>query len=300
MATRTTCVLPGGVWDASGVLQREAELTALTGREEELLADRRSGPAALVTALLSRCVRRLGGIEPVSEDVARDLLVGDRQFLLIKLRQLTFGDKVDASVRCPWPNCGEPVDIDFSISEVPLKDGAAPSPVHELELSREAALDSGLGPDAVRVRFRLPTGGDQELLSPLVAENEAEALTLLLARCVQEIGGHPASRELVRELSPAARLEIERAMESAAPGLELTMDAKCPECGRSFEAPFDAQDFILGEARASRDLLMREIHYLAYHYHWAEGEILAMPRERRRGYIEILSDEIQRSNDAAN
>ena len=31
-------VLPGGYWDAAGLLHREFELTALTGREEELLA----------------------------------------------------------------------------------------------------------------------------------------------------------------------------------------------------------------------------------------------------------------------
>jgi hypothetical protein len=149
------------------------------------------------------------------------------------------------------------------------------------------------------VRFRLPTGADQETLSPLLARNEAEALGLLLARCVQQIGDHTADPERVQRLSPLARLEIERHMEATAPGIELTMDAGCPQCGRAFAAPFDAQDFILGEVCASRDLLMREIHYLAYHYHWSEGDILAMPRERRRRYIEILADEMEALNDAA-
>jgi hypothetical protein len=293
----TICLLPGGFRDASGVLHREVELTPLTGREEELLADRSVGPAVLVTRLLSRCVRRLGGLGRPSEDTARDLGVGDRQYLLIRLRQLTFGDKVEMIVRCPWSDCGEASDIDFSISEVPVREAETGDGPSEIELSPEAAAASGLGSEPLRVSFRLPTGADQELLSPVLARNEAEALSALLARCVQKVGGETASPELIARLAPSARLEIERAMDAAAPGIDLTLEAKCSECGRSFAVPFDAQDFILGEARGSRDLLMREIHYLAYHYHWSETDILAMPRDRRRGYIEVLADEMKRLND---
>jgi len=133
----------------------------------------------------------------------------------------------------------------------------------------------------------------------VLARNEAQALGLLLSRCIERIGDDPAGPELVRRLSALARLEIERRMEATAPGIELTMDAECPQCGRAFAAPFDPQDFLLGEARASRDLLMREIHYLAYHYHWSESDILEMPRERRRRYIEILADEMERLSNAA-
>jgi hypothetical protein len=294
----TTCVLPGGLWDASGGLHRDAELTALTGHEEELLADRRAPTAAQVTAVLSRCVRRIGPLQPVTEAHARELLVGDRQYLLMKLRALTFGDKVQASTRCAWPECGEAVDIDFLISDVPIKEGRMQARLQRLELAPAVAADSGFDGAALPVDFRLPTGADQEAVSPLLGQNEAAAATLLLSRCIERIGGAPATLERVQRLSPAARSDIERAMERWAPGVELTMEAKCPRCGRTFDVPFDVQDFLLGEARGSRDLLMREIHYLAYHYHWSERDILEMPRERRRRYIEILSDEMERMSDA--
>ncbi|AQA21988.1 hypothetical protein BTZ20_0501 [Rhodococcus sp. MTM3W5.2] len=45
------------------------------------------------------------------------------------------------------------------------------------------------------------------------------------------------------------------------------------------------------------DLLRREIHYLAYHYHWSEREIMEMPRHRRQRYVTQLADEIERSHD---
>jgi len=295
----TTCVLPGGVWDASGGLHREVELRPLTGYEEELLADKRAVAAAQVTAVLSRCVRRIGPLQPVDEAQARDLSVGDRQYLLLKLRALTFGDKVDLSARCPWGDCGEAVDVDFLISDVPIKEGRMQARSREIELAPAVAADSGFDRAALPVHFRLPTGADQEAVSPLLARNEAAAATLLLSRCIERIGDAAATLESVQRLSAAARLEIERAMEAAAPGIELTVEAKCPQCGRAFAVPFDVQDLLLGEARGSHELLMREIHYLAYHYHWSESDILGLPRERRRRYIEILADEMEQLNDAA-
>jgi hypothetical protein len=45
-------------------------------------------------------------------------------------------------------------------------------------------------------------------------------------------------------------------------------------------------------------MLYRQVHYLAYHYHWSEHEILEMPRDKRLAYIEILADEIERLNNA--
>ena len=82
-----TCLLPGGYIDEVGQLQREVELTALRGREEELLVTlAKRGAAAQVSAILSCCVKRIGSVTPVSQDLTRQLLVGDRQFLMLKLR----------------------------------------------------------------------------------------------------------------------------------------------------------------------------------------------------------------------
>ena len=89
--TQRTCHLPAGYLDASGDQHRQAELRALTGREEEILTQSDPVSAVLVTEVLSRCVKRIGSIEPVSPSIIRELLVGDRQYLLLMLRQLTFG-----------------------------------------------------------------------------------------------------------------------------------------------------------------------------------------------------------------
>lgn len=295
------CLLPGGYLDEGGTLHRDVELVPLSGREEELLAGTRSDGAHLVTQVLCHCVVRLGSIRPMTPDVARRLLVGDRQYLLLRLREITFGDRIEGTLSCPWPDCGARVDVDFSISDIPVRHGEERAATYTVDLPAE--MRAGEGGESVpvpgTVAFRLPNGEDQEALGPVLAENPARALTGLLERCLLAVDDDRADgAAMVARLSPRARHEIERAMEARAPGVELRMDLACPECGRAFTAPFDLQDFFFGELETSRDLLYRQVHYLAFHYHWSEREILDLPREKRLAYIDILADEIEALNDA--
>jgi len=293
-----TCFLPGGYVDESGILHREVALAPLSGREEELLAEQRpAGSTVLVTAVLSRCVRRLGAMSPVPVELLDRLLVADRQYLLLKLREITLGARVQATICCPWADCRQKIDIDFSLQDIPVWESQEKGPAYTMELSPEAAYRDEPGQVYRTITFRLPNGKDQEVVSPLVADDAAQAFAILLTRCIQRVGPwEPPGDALVRRLSPLAQQEIERQMEAVAPKVELTMEGQCRECGRDFAVPFDPQAFFFSELRASRDLLYREVHYLAYYYHWSEKEIMAMPRDKRRRYIEVLADELERLN----
>jgi hypothetical protein len=292
--------LPGGYVDGEGMVHQEGEMAPLSGREEELLAgNHRRESASLVTTVLSRCLRRVGSISPVSEDVVRNLLIADRQYLLLKLREVTFGGQIQATISCPWPDCGKRVDIDFSIEDIPIKESKEKGPTYKMELSLEAAFVDYNNKEYRKIIFRLPNGADQEAISPLLPENEARALTMLLARCIQNIGPlkNPGNVQTSR-LSPLARKEIESQIAKVAPHVELKLAANCPECGREFMIPFDLHSYFFGEMLTDINLLYREVHYLAYHYHWSEQEIMEMPREKRHKYIEVLADETERLNNA--
>lgn len=290
-------MLPGGYWDSSGALHREFELAVLTGRDEEMLAETRlAQTASLVTAVISRSVRRVGDISPVTEQVARQLLVADRQYLLLKLRQSTFGDNVRANMFCPWADCGRRVDIEFRIEDLPVEEPAERAPVYSFMLSPGA---SGFDDETTRaVSFRLPNGEDQEAIGPMLTSNEAVALSMLLRRAIRSIG-HASSPvpDILDSLSSMARAEIEAEMERLSPKIALNIDAVCSECGRSFAVPFDVHRLLFGDLRTDSDVLYRQVHYLAYHYHWSEAEIMAMPRNKRHSYIELLADEMERLND---
>lgn len=286
--------LPGGVWDEDGVLHREVELRKLSGKEEELLSQQNASPAALVTLIISQCVLRIGAIAPVTADIARQLLIADRQAILLKLRAFSYGDRVQGTIRCPWTNCGAKVDIDFLISSIPVH------PKMGLQQTVVASLPEDEQEDEAhpgqQFTFRLPNGGDQEALGGLLAHDPAGALVQLFERCIIPDDGDMSVTEIVRTLSVKARWILERVMQQEAPDLDLKMETACPECGRGFATPFDVQDFFFGELRASLDLLYRQVHYLAYHYHWSETEIMAMTKEKRMAYIEILADEMEALN----
>ncbi len=300
---QTTVRLPGGWWDPSGRLQRDAVLTVLTGRDEEQLSQLgRQETASLVTQVLSRCVRRLGDVSPVPAGVVRELLVADRDYLLLRLRQATFGDRIRADLFCPWAECGERMSVDFSIDELPVRESARKGPVYEMTLSPMALAGSAGAGDLAggEVAFRLPTGADQEELSGLLASDEARALTLLLARCIERLGARATpDADAVAGLSGLARAEIEAEMLRAAPAVEREIETACAECRRAFTTPVDLRRFFFGELRTDNELLYREVHYLAYHYHWSEAEIMAMPRTKRALYLDVLSGEIERMNGAS-
>jgi hypothetical protein len=288
--------LPCGYYDEDGRRHREVELCALSGRDEEMLASICGAPAELVTDVLVRCLRRVGTVDRIDGEVARQLTVGDRQFLMLKLREATFGPAVALVTSCSWPDCGERVDIEFQISDVPVAESDT-GPIHRMELSAGAL--PGAEPDARSVLFRLPTGADQEDFGRLLEDNPAAALHALLRACVLSIGSdNPPSPERVAELSPLARAEVERAMAAAAAGPVTTMRTRCPGCRREFDVPLDVADLFFAEAGGSVDLLYRQVHYLAYHYHWGENEILSLPRAKRLRYVELLAEEIEGLNDA--
>jgi hypothetical protein len=284
--------LPGGYVDDDRQVHDQVILAPLCGFAEKMIAARgHTTSAVLVTALLSHCIESIGTIDDVSAEIVRRLLVGDRLFLLLKLREMTFGRNIQAVITCSWPDCRARMDIDFATVNIPVTSAPQQSLWHRMRLSQEAGGNT--------VTFRLPNGEDQEILAHLLDSDEAMAADSLLARCVQNIGPvrQPAMADIM-SLSATAKAEIEREMDRLAPKIGFSMEAVCPECGRSFASSFDLQEFVLAELHTRLDLLLKEVHYLAYHYHWSEKEILGMTRENRRRYIEVLSEEMERLNNA--
>jgi hypothetical protein len=296
-----TCTLPAGYIDQENRRYRQVHLQPFTGEVEALVADLPDGPA-LVSQILALSIAAIGP-HPGSVDLARQLLVADRQFLLLQLRAATYGERVGAVLHCTQPRCGHKMDIDFSISDIPVTTVADVHTIYQAELSAEAtaALGGNLGPKERTISFRLPNGEDQEALVPLLRTGRAtEAATLLLQRCIQHLGSIAAPTvDLLTTLPDAVCAEIETAMATAAPRVELTMEGHCPECRQAFAVPFDLEAFVLQELRTSLDALTREVHYLAYHYHWSEREIMQMPRAKRHRYLHILSEEMEKVRYAA-
>lgn len=254
-----------------GAPHPDAELRPLTGEDEAWLLDLGSSllPARRTTLLLHRCLSRLGPLAPVPVEAVRSLPVGDREALLLHLRRLTLGEIVSCVLRCPAPGCGERMDLDLRVSDLLVAPTAPGQEEHEAVL------------DGCRVRFRLPTGGDQEEAAELAWIDPDAAAELLLRRCV----GEP-----LEDLPPAVAELLPGLMADLDPQAELTLELTCPACGHGFSTIFDAGSHLFQELRNQGLRLYREVHLLAFHYHWSEREILEMPGRKRRLYLELLAE----------
>ena len=263
--------LPGGWLDAGGACHRRGVLRPLAGSDEEWIHSvPASRPrAAFVTDLLARCVLRIGG-RRATQQVVRELTIGDREFLVLKLYQATFGDRYAMVLTCPRAECGAKMDLDLLIEQIP---------VEERPLAASYRLEL-LEPEPLTVEFRLPRGADQERLAELGDDATAQRDGLLDA-CV------------VGEAPPAwSREALIAAIETRAPGVESELEVSCPDCGLPFEVELDLASLLLQEVERGRAAFDRELHLLAFHYHWPLRELYSLTRPRRHRFLRLLMDEL--------
>ena len=274
-----TFELPLGYVDESGRSHREVQLRPLSGHEQRVLeALPSSTPVATITTrLLACCLERLGDIHGVDATLVQELLIGDRDFLVLKLYQATFGERIHALLSCPAEDCAEIAEVLLDVSMFTVE---AP-PVEARTFSLRANEKN-------QIQFRLPCGMDQESLANGKESTEEQQIEKLLARCVLD------SDETIKAMSKEEREQIENEMWRLAPRVEVELEAVCPKCSAIFTKQVDVPFLALTEMKVSESVLDRDVHALAFHYHWSQSEILSLTPHRRSRYIELLEEELER------
>jgi hypothetical protein len=263
MVTRARVVLPGGLLDHAGVLHRTTMLRPLRGRDEEWLRELplETTQARAVTEVLARVVLSVGR-HRATREIVRALPVGDRDYLAMKLRQITFGSRVELVLVCAA--CGGRMDADFDLESVPVAEHPQ-QPEYILRIEGEGEL-----------RFRLPRGADQEAAA---SGNE------LLACCMVDGFGAGASTDQIRAALDA---EIDR----VSPQVQGAVDATCPDCGVTSAVRFDPSADLFRELYRRQPHFDRGVHLLSFHYHWPLREILGLSTGRRERYLRLLESEL--------
>jgi hypothetical protein len=268
-----TVELPHGLFDEDGVCHRTVALRPVTGHEELLLADSDRTPAA-VGELLAATVARIGDYDEADAALVAALTRGDREFLVLHLRADLYGDRIPLVVRCANPTCAALSDVDLRVSEIAPETTAAPRLWIELD------TPSG------HAQVREPTGVDD---AACAAGERIERVARLWSRLVRLDGAAPDWSALPMPTRHAIALAL--AEESRAP--DLVFLARCPTCGAGLEIVVDPFALLARELRVGGDRLLAEVHALAFHYHWPESEILALPRGRRWRYLQLLGRELE-------
>ena len=242
--------LPVGYTDADGATHRRVVLRKMTGREEAILADRkyqRNG-GKLVTELLHSCIVGLGDLEPNGRGPVAGMYSVDRNYLLLKLRSITFGPELEASYTCP--GCGESLSMLENLDELPVRmlaDGDGPQ---ELAVELLDGYVDREGQVHTALTLRLPTGADEEAVASQMRSNPSLGKNALLARCVKSLGEVPAHRlealgpRIMSELTMSDRRLVDKALNDAAPGVDLVRELECPRCSKSFPASLDLSNFL--------------------------------------------------------
>lgn len=207
------------------------DLKSMTSREEDLLTSQAlMKKGTIVTELIRSCLidKRVNPL---------DLLVGDRNALMVAIRVTGYGAKYSAKVKCS--ECGEESPRDFDLSQLIIKVPTIES-VAEGTNEFEYIFSNG-----VPVRFRFMTGRDEEEIHQIEQRqkkldmNKKDAsVSTFLQRVLVSVNGITDKTKLANfaaqcpaDMSSTLRRYINDNM----PGIIMKQESECKLCNYSEE-----------------------------------------------------------------
>ncbi|HTQ15221.1 MAG TPA: hypothetical protein VMH86_15220 [Rhizomicrobium sp.] len=204
-----------------------------------------------------------------SRESLADLSIGERDGVLLSLREAMFGPRLEACLDCP--HCGAAMELDFTTDR--MRAGAPAQGVLTLD-------ESGF-----RLSLRPVTSRD---LMICAQAGSGDPRLALLSQCLvwAECGGEAVSAaDLPAPVIDAAS----RALSDADPQADVTLNVVCGACGKSWQAPFDILSYLWDELEAWARRMLADVHTLARAYGWREADILALNPLRRRCYLDMVA-----------
>jgi hypothetical protein len=192
-----------------------------------------------------------------------DWTIGRRDALLLEVHAALFGDVIELVTACPA--CAEELELSVAVEDVRSPHGDARA-AHELVDSVTRA----------RVTFRLPSSAD--LLAVSEIDDIAAARQALAQRCV--LGDAVLPENVVAALA-ASVAELD-------PQADVQLALVCAACGHSWTVPLDVAEHVWQRLDARARTLVAEVAALAGAFGWTEAEILGLPADRRRLYLDLV------------
>lgn len=239
--------LPGGVV-RKGEVYKNAVVRELNGFDEEALSKALKTDSMIhfVDVLVSRATEEIGG-QKATPEMLKNLLIGDRDELVLAIRRATYGDELKID-RWQCPSCGDILPISFNLGEEVER--------KELENPAEDTVFTVELRNGARAKVRLPNGYDQDYLFEDMSWTSAQRNSRLLTRCVMayitskgketQVVARPS---IVQEMSITDRQAIVREISERQPGPQYNrVTFTHDECGNEVV-------LALGIADLFRDLI---------------------------------------------
>jgi hypothetical protein len=224
--------------------QETIEIRYMTAKEEDILSSR---------SLLKKglAIERL--IESVICDkniMAKDLLVGDRNAILIATRRSAYGNIYSTKVTCP--NCSSVGEHDFDLNESNLYEGedrekynieATPSGLFKVTLPiTEFVIEYRLlrGKDELEMVKRAHKVAKQNMMEQNISDQLRKFMVSVNGYSEEKVVNHA-----IKNLPAQDSIFLRGAYKVSSPDIKISDDFTCSSCGfeQELEVPFGADFF---------------------------------------------------------
>lgn len=241
--------LLAGYVDENGVTHKTYTLREMTGEDEEYInrSDIKSNGAKISTALLSRCVTSIGTLTKKSvgikkwDNIFKDILVGDRDVMLLELRRQSIGNSIEVVHTCPNRECKAKLKTTIDVDELVITpfDG-----MREIPFELPKGYTDSKGVTHKHGKMRRPNGLDGEVLTPVAKNNMAKAESLLLSRLCQFDDGAYIDQSIMAKLSVKDRNYLQELLNEHSFGVDMSIPVMCDCCGEEFSGTLNQSNFI--------------------------------------------------------
>lgn len=222
----------------------EVTIKLMTAKEEDILTS---------TNLIKKGIQLDKLLESIVVEPGvnvNDLLIGDKNAILITSRILAFGTEYNVTVTDPEEK--EPVEVTVDLSKIKIKE------VDESILNRENEYDFLLPQSGIPIKFKLLTHGDEIAINRDIEMSEkmtkqSNEITTRYRRIIVEVSGNRdigyISNFVVNQLRAADSKSLRKYLADITPDLDLTFDYVSPFTGdtEALKIPFGINFFYPSE-----------------------------------------------------
>jgi len=199
-------------------------------------------------------------LEKVLQDIILDksirseqLLVGDKNAIIVAARKSAYGSDYQTKITCP--SCGKSQEYEFDLNSLNIKEPVSDEELNESNIVRteNCTFMFNLPILKVPVELKLMTGRDENFIAQKTREaqqlkKELDSLTLQLSVMIKSINGKE-DRQVITEASALLPAKDSRAIREVykiiSPNVDLSHDFECKACSYEtrLEVPFTSDFF---------------------------------------------------------
>lgn len=220
------------------------EVRQMTAKEEDILTSKTLLKKGVV---IDRLLQNIIVDKRIDAD---NLLIGDRNAIIIAARVSGYGNEYKTAIGCP--RCTASQEYVFDLNTAAIYGGGTDKP-EEVVDNEDGTFDVVLPKSGVTATFRLLTGLDERrLLTGLEADKKQKIhernITRQILNIVVAVNGDSSSdalNYLVQNIPSSDSRHLRLSYRRAAPNVDLTQEFECVECGHEseLEVPLSADFF---------------------------------------------------------